>query len=306
MPEERPSVAGVVVNYNSGGLLAGCVVSLKAEGVEEVVVVDNGSSDDSLAQLRETAPFVRIIEPGRNLGYGAAANLGAAATSAPYVIVCNPDLSVRSGGVAALVQAMERDEALGVVGPMLRDASGEVYPSGREFPDLGQAIGHAFVGLVWGGNPWTKRYRRLGPDQHLPREADWVSGAFMLVRRLAFDSVGGFDEGYFMYVEDLDLCWRIRRAGWGVWYEPAAEVDHEQGVSTSRHPYRMLLEHHRSMWRFAARSASPRQRMLLPLVALAVGARLLVAWAEHLLRPVQEKVLPRTNVRGRARGELQS
>lgn len=273
-----------------------------AENLAEIIVVDNASSDDSLSGLDRRA---RLVEPGRNLGYGPGANLGARSASEPYLLICNPDLVVRPGAVSALVARLEADPGLGVCGPMLRDADGEVYPSGRDFPGLLDAVGHAFVGLIWGGNPWTRRYRHLGGDQHRARPADWVSGAFMVVRRIAYESVGGFDESYFMYVEDVDLCWRLRRAGWGVFYEPAGQVDHEQGVSASRHPYRMLLEHHRSMWRFAARAATGRERLALPLVAGGLGARLLLAWADHLLRPVRDQVLATTNVKSRARGELQ-
>jgi N-acetylglucosaminyl-diphospho-decaprenol L-rhamnosyltransferase len=300
--EEKLPVSAIVVNYNSGEFLGLCVESLVGEQIAEIIVVDNASRDHSLQSLDHRA---RVIEPGRNLGYGPAANLGARSASEPYLLICNPDLVVRPGAVSALLARMEKDPGLGVCGPMLRDSNGEVYPSGRDFPGLLDAVGHAFVGLIWGGNPWTRRYRHLGGDQHQPRRADWVSGAFMLVRRLAYESVGGFDESYFMYVEDVDLCWRLRRAGWGVFYEPSAEVDHEQGLSASRHPYRMLLAHHRSLWRFATRAATGRERLALPLVAVGLGARLLLAWADHLSRPVRDQVLATTNVRGRARGELQ-
>jgi N-acetylglucosaminyl-diphospho-decaprenol L-rhamnosyltransferase len=102
-----------------------------------------------------------------------------------------------------------------------------------------------------------------------------------MTRRLAFDSVGGFDESYFMYVEDVDLCWRLGRAGWRTRFEPAAEVVHFQGVSTSRRPYRMLVAHHRSLWRFARRSSSGRDRALLPLVAAGLVARCALACALH-------------------------
>jgi N-acetylglucosaminyl-diphospho-decaprenol L-rhamnosyltransferase len=297
-------VAAIVVNYNAGKALTSCVASLQAEGVVEIVVIDNRSSDDSLALLRSERPGARVIESARNLGYGAAANLAAATTKAPYLLICNPDLVVGPGAVATLVERLSGDDSLAVVGPLLRDGNGDVYPSGRDFPGLADAIGHAFVGLIWGGNPWTRRYRHLGADQHRARPADWVSGAFFVVRRVAWDSVGGFDEKYFMYVEDVDLCWRLHRAGWGSWYEPAAEVVHEQGLSASQHPYRMLAAHHRSMWRFACRSARDRERLLLPLMGIGLVARLGLAWAEHLLRPVREEVLATTKVKHRARGEF--
>ncbi len=316
-PQARPErlpVAAVVVNYLAGESLGRCVESLAAERLSEIVVVDNGSRDGSLSPLRRAerqgralAPAsVEVVDAGRNLGYGAAVNLGARSTTAPCILVCNPDLVLEPGAVAALQDRLAGEDDLAIVGPMLKDTDGKVYPSGRAFPGLGDAIGHGFVGLVWRGNPWTRRYRRLGADQHRARPADWVSGACFLVRRSAFESVGGFDEAYFMYVEDVDLCWRLRRAGWGVFYEPAAAVVHEQGRSTSRHPYRMIAAHHGSMWRFAVRSARRRQLPLLPLVAAGLLVRLALALAEHLLRRVQDLFSPTASVMHRARRELQS
>jgi N-acetylglucosaminyl-diphospho-decaprenol L-rhamnosyltransferase len=305
-PLSGSPVAAVVVNYNAGSSLTDCVRSLLEAGVERVVVVDNGSADGSVARLQASGLPAEVVRPGRNLGYGGAANLGVSATTEPFVLICNPDLTVDPAAVGILYERLRGDEALSVAGPMLRETDGTVYPSGRSFPALADAIGHAFVGLVWGGNPWTKRYRHLGADQHEARSADWVSGACFLVRRLAYESVRGFDDAYFMYAEDVDLCWRLRRAGWGVQYEPAAEVVHEQGRSTSRHPYRMLVEHHRSLWRFARRSATGSERLLLPVMGVGLAARLVLAWAEHLFRPVRERVAPTAKVRNRARGEHQS
>jgi N-acetylglucosaminyl-diphospho-decaprenol L-rhamnosyltransferase len=145
------------------------------------------------------------------------------------------------------------------------------------------------VGLFWRDNPWTRRYRLIGEDQQKARDADWVSGAGLLVRRRAFEAVGGFDEAYFMYVEDVDLCWRLHRAGWGVLYEPSARVVHEQGRSTSRRPYRMLVAHHRSILRFAVRSTSGRERLWLPLVAVALAARLGLACLRAFLAASRDK-----------------
>ena len=118
-----------------------------------------------------------------------------------------------------------------------------------------------------------------------PRVVDWVSGACFLVRRTAFEQVGGFDEAYFMYAEDVDLCWRLGRAGWRVLYAPDAEIVHLQGVSTDRHPFRMIVEHHRSLLRFAVRSSRGWRRLLLPLVALGIGVRAGLACLSRVLGP---------------------
>ncbi len=278
-------LAAVVVNYNAGAALSTCVASLISEGIREVVVVDNASKDTSMSDLAKAWPRAKQILSRRNLGFGAGANLGVGSTSAEYLIVCNPDLVVRPGSIGAMAAVLGGAPDVAIVGPMLRDSSGTVYPSGREFPGIGEAVGHGFVGLFWGGNPWTRRYRQIGQEQHRSREADWVSGAFLVVRREAFDQVGGFDERYFMYVEDVDLCWRLRRAGWAIRYEPAAEVVHEQGRSASRHPYSMLVAHHRSMWRFARQTTTGRGKALLPVVAVGLCCRLVLAWTEHLVSP---------------------
>jgi N-acetylglucosaminyl-diphospho-decaprenol L-rhamnosyltransferase len=137
------------------------------------------------------------------------------------------------------------------------------------------AGGHALLGIFRPDNRFTRSYQRNDLDQASggPVEVDWVSGACFLVRRSAFEQVGGFDESYFMYAEDVDLCWRLRQEDWSAAYVPAAEVTHRQGVSTDHHPYRMIVEHHRSLLRFAVRSSRGWRRGALPVVALGIGIR---------------------------------
>jgi N-acetylglucosaminyl-diphospho-decaprenol L-rhamnosyltransferase len=268
-------VAVVVVNYESGDALLRFVDGVVAEGPAELVVVDNGSTDGSLAAVVRRHPQVEVVLPGRNLGYGAAANRGVAATSAPYVLICNPDLSIAPGTLATLSAVLDRRSDLALVGPLIRTPEGERYPSARQFPSLVDAAGHGLLGIVAPGNRFTRTYQQSFLDGAAPEDriVDWVSGACFLVRRAAFEAVGGFDETYFMYAEDVDLCWRLGRAKWSVGYVPAAEVTHLQGVSTDRHPYRMIVEHHRSLLRFAFRSTEGWQRALLPAVVLGIGVR---------------------------------
>lgn len=275
--------AAVVVNYESGTALSRCVEDLRAEGVVELVVVDNGSRDGSVDLVRQRFPDVWVVVTGRNLGYGAAANRGVAVTTMPSVLVCNPDIEVRSGALGALAGALAADPGCALVGPLIRDPAGARYPSARSFPSMVDAAGHAAFGLFRPDNRFTRSYQNayLGAPGATSEPVDWVSGACFLVRRSAFEEVGGFDEAYFMYFEDVDLCWRLGRAGWGVAYSPVAEVTHSQGVSTDRHPYRMIVEHHRSLLRFAARSSEGWRRLLLPLVALGTGARCGLACAKR-------------------------
>jgi N-acetylglucosaminyl-diphospho-decaprenol L-rhamnosyltransferase len=277
-------IAVVVVNYESGPALARCVERLLEQSPTELVVVDNGSRDGSIDELRHRLPDVSVIDPGANLGYGAGANRGAAATTAPFLLVCNSDVEVGPGAIGVLAEELATRPGCGLVGPQIRDAGGARYPSARRFPSMVDAAGHALLGLFAPDNRFTRSYHQA----HLAEiagaeEVDWLSGACLLLKRSAFEEVGGFDEAYFMYAEDVDLCWRLARAGWKAAYVPQAEVVHLQGVSTDAHPYRMILEHHRSLLRFAARSSTGWRRALLPLVAVGLVVRAGLASLARLL-----------------------
>lgn len=267
-------VGAVVVNYYAGRYLDACVASLRSEGVGAVVVMDNGSQPGTGAAFRLRAPDVIWATSGANLGYGRAANAGVAMVDCAYVLVCNPDVVVAPGSVEALVKHLCEHPEVAVVGPRICDVEGTLYPSARVFPDLVDAFGHGVLGHIWKSNPYSRRYKMSDWDHAESRTVDWVSGACFLARRQAWDAVGGFDPSYFMYMEDVDLCWRLARAGWAVAYQPEALVTHVQGVSADLHPYRMLAAHHRSMWRFAWRTTPARRRWSLPLVLAGLSGRL--------------------------------
>ncbi len=275
MSEDAPkdAVAGVVVNYNAREYLLQCVGSLLSEAVALVVVADNGSTDGSEMALLERYPEAKWVPTGANLGYGTAANIGAAVVDSPYLLICNADVVIGQGSVTRLRTFLEERPDVALVGPRIHGSDGALYPSARRFPDLLEAFGHGILGQFWVGNPFSRRYRMEDWDHAKAREVDWISGACFLARRSAWDAVGGFDRAYFMYMEDVDLCWRLAKAGWSVAYEPAAEVVHAQGVSADRTPYRMLFAHHVSMWRFARRTENGKRRWLLPLVMAGLAVR---------------------------------
>lgn len=277
------AVAAIVVNHNAAGYLAACLSSLRAAGVVERIVVDNASSDGSRRAAVAADPDCTWVDSGGNLGYGRGANLGASRTRAPFLLVCNADVTVGGQAVTRLAARLAGDSELGAVGPLVRNPDGSIYPSVRTFPDLVDAIGHGALGLLVPRNLFTRHYRMLDWDHANPARVQWVSGACVLVRRAAWDAVGGFDPGYFMYLEDVDLCWRLEQAGWAVGFEPAAEVVHVQGASAGQHPYRMLAAHHRSMWRFAERTTTGRRRLALPIVGAGLVARVAVASLQHRL-----------------------
>jgi N-acetylglucosaminyl-diphospho-decaprenol L-rhamnosyltransferase len=276
--------AAVIVNYNAGAALSACVASALAQTPRpELVVVDNSSTDGSVDDLLRAQPGVRVVRSGGNLGYARAANLGIAATGAPVVAVLNPDTVLAPGVGAALTAGFATDPDLGAAGPRLHNTDGTVYPSARQIPSMVDAVGHGLLFFVWRDNPFTRRYRETGADPDRPRDVDWVSGAAVWLRRAALDDVGGWDERYFMYVEDVDLCWRLRRGGWRVAYEPAGIVEHLLGVSTASRPYRMIAEHHRSLLRFASVRFTGGKRALLGPAAAFLTARGALAMAHHRL-----------------------
>jgi N-acetylglucosaminyl-diphospho-decaprenol L-rhamnosyltransferase len=164
-----------------------------------------------------------------------------------------------------------------MVGPRIYTDTGAVYPSVRHFPSLVDAAGHALFALINPANRFTKRYNPGTPDGEGMVDAGWISGSCFLARRSALEELGGFDEAYFMYAEDMDLCWRAHAAGWGVGFAGAASVTHIQGVSTARYPYKMMVAHHRSALRFTVRTTTGWQRLALPLAVLVLGLRLAMA-----------------------------
>jgi N-acetylglucosaminyl-diphospho-decaprenol L-rhamnosyltransferase len=287
LPDAAEAWAAVVVNYNAGDVLHACVRSVLDDpsgGRVELVVVDNDSTDGSTAALERMGPEVMVIAAGANLGYARAANLGIAATRAPVVAVLNPDTVLRPGTAGAMLARLAAEPGVGAAGPQLRNPDGSVYPSARTVPSLFGAVGHGFLHFFWPDNRFSRRYLQTAADPTRARDVDWVSGAAVWLRRQALDEVGGWDERYFMYVEDVDLCWRLGRAGWRVAYEPAGVVEHVVGVSTGSTPYRMIAEHHRSLLRFASRRFTGARRLLLPPAAAFLGLRALLAMAHHRAR----------------------
>lgn len=250
------SAAVVVVNHNTRDDLLACLASLRDAGADEVVAVDSGSDDGSLEAVAAAHPDVARLELP-NVGFGKAANAGVAATTAPVVVVANADTLFGDGSVAALASFLRHNPDVGVAGPKVVYPDGRLQLSARAFPDIPTAIGHAVFALVKPDNRWTRRYRLTDWDHQSERDVDWLSGCCVALRRTAFDAVDGFDPAYFMFVEDVDLCWRLGEAGWRVVFTPEVQVVHAVGASVSRRRVRMVLEHARSLDRFFGRRYRP-------------------------------------------------
>ncbi|MGA5463972.1 glycosyltransferase family 2 protein [Mycobacterium sp. NPDC050041] len=251
----------VTVTYSPGPHLDRFLASLAHATDRPVTVVmsDNGSTDGSPEEALQRYPNTRLLRTGGNLGYGSAVNRAVSeylrdadsSRDPEFFVVANPDVQWGPHSIDTLLDAAARWPRAGALGPLINDPDGTVYPSARHQPSIVRGGMHAVVGPFWKSNPWTAAYRQ---DRQEPSErvVGWLSGACLLLRRSAFDDVSGFDERYFMYMEDVDLGDRLSKAGWQNVYVPSAEVLHHKGHSTGRDPARNLAAHHRSTYTFLA------------------------------------------------------
>jgi N-acetylglucosaminyl-diphospho-decaprenol L-rhamnosyltransferase len=249
------TLAVVTVSYYSADVLVPFLESVhqSSSSDPDIVVVNNAVDDEGLGAAVASSPRARLLESGSNLGYGKAMNLGAKnVETVDWLLLANPDLTFAPGAIDELVRVGASDPSIAIVGPLIRTPAGEVYPSARRLPSLRHGVGHALVGMVTKNNPWTRAYLADRESPPRQRDAGWLSGACLLVRRDVFDRVGGFDDKYQMYFEDVDLCARIATDGGRVVYAPSAEVTHEGGHSTRRNSRAMIKIHHRSAYTYLA------------------------------------------------------
>ena len=253
----RPADVGIVtVSYNSskqvGKFLPGAVASLRTPS--HVVVADNDSADVGDTQRLATTWGARVVRLDRNAGYGAAANVGVAALPAACtaVLISNPDVTLTTETVSRLREVLFSDPTIGIVGPRILNADGSVYPSARAIPSIRTGAGHALFSRVWPRNPWTRRYHSDAFRSEENTDTGWLSGACLMLRRSTFDELGGFNELYFMYFEDVDMGYRAGKRGLRSVYVPGAVVTHVGGETTRVNKRAMLAAHHDSAKRFIA------------------------------------------------------
>jgi N-acetylglucosaminyl-diphospho-decaprenol L-rhamnosyltransferase len=226
-------IDAVVVSYRSGATLRGCVESLAEVPGVRVTVVDNASPDDSLATIADLP--LDVVRSPRNGGFSYGCNLGAARGQAPLLLFLNPDARIDASALDALREALLAQPSAALVGPRILDEDGALAWSQRRFPRRRSTFAQAlFLHRLWPLASWTDELIRDPGVYERPGTPDWVSGACMLVRRAAFTDIGGFDEGFFLYCEDTDLCKRIWDLGFDVRYEPLATARHHGGHSAPR------------------------------------------------------------------------
>jgi GT2 family glycosyltransferase len=267
----------VIVSYRCGPLVRQCLQSLRdypPAGGLSIAVVDNASGDGTADVIRREFPDVRLIALDENLGFSAANNLVLRETTAEFVLVLNPDTRICERTLDTLLHLMHDNERIGIAGCRLVQEDGTFdHAARRSFPTPASALGHFLrVGRSDRAPAALAAYRAAEVGEG---PVDAVNGAFMLMRRAMLDEIGLFDEGYWMYMEDLDLCYRAARAGWITWYEPSVEAVHIK-AGTSGHHRRLRLNYafHYGMYRYyRTHLASQRGRLFNAFVYGGIGAK---------------------------------
>lgn len=248
----QPELSVIIIHFGSLRLTETLVAQLRALPAvpsREIIVVDNAAAEPFPA---EEHPGIRTLRLANNRGYGYACNRGADAARGAFLLICNNDLELRGNPLAALTERCVRQPSVGAIGPMLRFPDGRFQLSWGSFPTLRSEFferRRQQQSREGGGRDLARR-EAASAD---PRPVDWVTGACMLLPRQAWDSVGGFDERYFFYFEDVDLCMRLRRQGWDVLYDPSVEVLHHGGGSDPLRNPAIVLSYRREQLRYYAR-----------------------------------------------------
>jgi N-acetylglucosaminyl-diphospho-decaprenol L-rhamnosyltransferase len=277
----------VIVSYRSRELLRACLKTLRAHSPSvpmSIVVVDNASGDGTVEMVAGEFPEVDLVPSSRNLGFAAATNLGARRGGSRYLLALNPDTAVTEGALDEVLAVLEDHPEVAVVGPRLLQPDLTLdHASRRSFPTPLSALGH-FTGI--GRRAQSGRLAAYRAPEVESGPVDAVNGAFMLMRRSAFEDAGGFDKGYWMYMEDLDLSYRLRQRGWLSWYEPSATVMHVKGGTVGGpRPLRLNWHFHRGMGRFYRQHyASQRSTAMNALVYLGIAVKLAASAAQSVLR----------------------
>lgn len=272
----------IIVNWNSREAIRACLCGIQSRLDErhELIVVDNASSDGSVEMIRADYPWVKLLPQSGNLGFGAGANVGVAASSGGLLLFLNPDSTAEELSPDAIRDAMKQNADTGIAGIRVLNPDGSLQMSCRRFPIYEAGLfRNTLLGRLFPNNRYLKAYLMLDFQHDRIQPVDWVSGCAMVVRRECWDAVQGFDERFFMYCEDVDICWRAHKANWQVQYLPVTSVYHRIGSSTDLAVNNMIRCFHRSHWQFFLKNYYPSSNIFtaaLVWVLLQTRANLLV------------------------------
>jgi len=267
-----------IVSYNSLSFLRECLNSILSSppGVgHEIIVVDNASSDGTDEFVKKNYPEIILIPNKRNIGFAAANNRAIEESRSKYVLLINSDCMVYKKSLGSLVEFMEKNPEVGIAGPKIVNSDGTIQFSCRRFPSVFNAAAHTILTNIFPDNPFSKKYKLADIGRDNPFKVDWVSGSCMIIRRKALEDTGILDENYFMYVEDLDICYRMWQKNWEVQYYPEAEIMHHiagsSGSGEIKASFRMQKSVFYFFWKNYRRSW---KIILIPLLVLTLGFRL--------------------------------
>lgn len=270
----------VILNWNARDYLRAALNSIVTQNWQhniEVIVVDNDSQiDASAAMVRAEFPQLTLIETGGNLGFSAGNNIGLRAASGRYILFLNPDTVVQQGAFDILIDWMDAHPDVGACGPMLLNTDGTLQASCRAFPSFGAGLfRNTILGRLFPNNPWSRGYLMQDFQHNQAQAVDWLSGSALMVRREALDQIGGgWDESYFMYCEDVDLCYRLKTKGWPRFYVPQATITHHIGKSSDWAMGAMIRRHHTAMLQFYFKHYARGWGLLgAPFAVLGIAAR---------------------------------
>lgn len=275
-------ISVIIVNFNTQKLLKDCLQSIfeKTQGLEfEVIVVDNASGDGSQEMVKKDFPQVILLENKKNLGFAAGNNLGLKKAKGEYLLLLNSDTELIENSLLKMVEVMEKNPKVGIASCQLVGKTGEIQPSGGFFPHLGRVFAWMFFlddlpFLSW----WIKPFHPHPPQFYTrdswyqqPHFQDWVTGAFFLIRKQVQEEIGFLDEKFFMYVEEMEYCYRAKKAGWQVFYTPVTKIIHLGGQSGTAKG--VLLGEYQGLQYFFGKHKPAWQKIFLRLF-LKIGALL--------------------------------
>lgn len=277
----------VILNWNARPYLVVCLNSILGQNWHhsvETIVVDNDSQlDDSVEVVKRDFPGVTLIENSHNSGFSAGNNLGWQRARGRYVLFLNPDTVVEAGAFDTMIEWMDAHPEVGAIGPRMTYPDGELQHSSRAFPSFGAGLfRNSFLGRLFPNNPWSRGYLMSGIDRTQERAVDWLSGSAVMGRREALQSIdtgpGPWDEDFFMYCEDIDLCYRLMLKKWPRFYVPSATIQHHIGKSSDYAKGTSIRRHHSAMWLFYRKHYMKGTGFLLaPVAALGIGTRAFLA-----------------------------
>lgn len=292
----------IIVNYNSTDHLLRCLESIYAslQGLPAKIFVQDNASEDDVDRVTIMFPRVLLSKNSKNIGFAKAVNNTLGQGAAPYVFLINPDTIVRDGCFESVLEYMEENPDVGIVGSRILDADGGIQGSARTFPTpfTGLFGRNTFLSKYFPNNPITRANILTSRcNSNMPMEVDWVSGACMVVRRKAINDVGLMDTRFFLYWEDADWCRRMWQKSWKVVYHPIPTVVHSVGISSSIKPARSLLEFHKSCYRLFDKYNRTSFKLINPLVAAILALRLIMSIVLNKMGTAFERVRSGKDVR---------